>query len=191
MKTFFICGPHCSGKSSIISQLKSEGIIQIAGSEIGKDFYYERRKSGFDTATAGKNFEYEVTNAEIDRDSKIVKSGGINVVESWHPGNLAYILERTPEVYDEILTHLKANSPFFQNIQIRGIQLKVSKENIFKRTKTFADKRVWAANFYTKISRHIDTAIKDFGLRERTIIIDANGSYPDIYNQVMNIIAEI
>ena len=36
-KIIFFCGPHCSGKSSILTQLYEEGIFSAWGNEIDSD----------------------------------------------------------------------------------------------------------------------------------------------------------
>jgi len=186
---FFICGPHCSGKTSIITRLIEDGIISFGGTEIGKDFYYARKNEGFDTEKVGFDFEFEVTNAEIARDEMIYKNKGIAVLETWHPGNLAYIIKRNPSIGKDIVKHIQKCSPLL-NIKdsIMGIRLDTAWDSIYKRTKTFSDNRNWAADFYTEISKKISYAISIFGLSQVTFPVDANGSFENTYQKVSEII---
>lgn len=191
-KLFYICGPHCSGKTTIINRLKRDGITVFAGSEIGKDFYYERKKNGFETALVNKEFEYEVANAEISRDIIMSESEGLNVVETWHPGNLAYILERNPKIFGDMVDYIKYHSPYiYKNIPFFGIYLKVSKENIYNRTKTFSDSREWAAEFYTRIGANIEKSTLALDFADKTYIVNANSSLEDTYNQVKTLILKL
>ncbi len=189
-KLFFICGPHCAGKTSIIKKLYKENVINFAGYEIGKEFYYARKQKGFDTKNADIDFEYEVLNAELERDRYLSDLDGRLVVETWHPGNLAYVYERSPKYYKSILNDVYDNIYLMDKVDIKGIWLDVKKENIFNRTKTFKDNRIWAAEFYSRLNTYIGLSIYNLGLENKVIRIDANGSFDNTFKQVLDIINE-
>ncbi len=184
---FFVCGPHCSGKTSIIARLREEGIIATAGEEIGKKFYYERKAPGFDTALAGEDFEYEVTTAELKRDYLITSTGAAAALETWHPGNLAYVLQRTPRVFDPLVRLIRQASPFFTTGNITGIRLTVSRDVIRQRTRTFADNRDWAADFYFRMNELLPLCLSALHLESSTITIDADRPYEEVYQEVKRV----
>lgn len=187
----FICGAHCAGKTSIIKRLYNDNVINFAGYEIGKEFYYKRKKDGFDTQNAGIDFEYEVLNAELERDKYLNNFEGNLVIETWHPGNLAYVYERAPKYYNSILRKVHKNINLMENINIKGILLYVNKENIAKRTRTFSDNKSWAADFYTRINSYLQKSISDLGLENKIAKIDANDSFDTTYERVLKIINRI
>lgn len=174
----FLCGPHCSGKTSIINNLIKDGLISERGCEIGKELFYQRH---LDTAVQGERFEREITQMEIARDEKYARTGGIVGIESWHPGNLAYAMVRNPNVVPDLLREIKG-SPMLSDAF--GICFRVSWENIFLRTQTFKDDPKWAADFYTQIGSHIEECLECLGLREKCVWLDANRSYEEVYADV-------
>lgn len=178
MSMYFLCGPHCSGKTSILKKLYDEGILNSIGSEIGKDLFYQRH---FQTALQNKEYEYEVTNLEIARDHKFVDTKGLIGIETWHPGNLAYAMIRNPIAVPR-LKELMLQSPLLSDAI--GIRLHVSYETILKRTVTFNSDREWAAGFYTKIENCLDDCLLSLGLLDRCISIDSNRSFDLVYNDI-------
>ncbi len=43
----FLCGPHCSGKTTILKKLLSEKRIDYFGHEIGKEFFIKENQASF------------------------------------------------------------------------------------------------------------------------------------------------
>ena len=178
----FFCGPHCSGKTSIIKNLLSDGLILERGSEIGKDLFYQRNIA---PAQQGEEFELEITLKELMRDRKIAQKGNIIGIESWHPGNLAYAMVRNPSTVAYLVQEIK-RSPILS--RAFGIVFSVSWDNIYLRTMTFKSDRKWAADFYTQISSCIDKSLDVLGLKERCVFIDANRPYKEVYEDVKSAI---
>lgn len=174
----FLCGPHCSGKTSILKELHREGVISEVGTEIGKELFYQHH---IDTASQGEEFEKKITQMEIMRDEKYAKNGGVIGIESWHPGNLAYAMVRNPSIVPYLLHRIK-ESPLLPIAY--GICFCVSRENIFLRTQTFKDKKSWAADFYMQIGSCMNECLDYLGLLERCVFIDANRAYDDVYLDV-------
>lgn len=175
---FFICGPHCSGKTSILKDLYREGVITERGSEIGKDLFYQRN---IDTASQSEKFEIEITKMEMKRDIEYSDKEGIIGIESWHPGNLAYAMIRNPLIVSKLLRIVK-KSPLLSYAY--GIHLRVSWKNIFARTCTFRDNREWAADFYTQIDNCLEEALKTLNMTKKCFVIDANRPYNEVYLDV-------
>jgi len=165
----FVCGPHCSGKTSLLEILEREGLIDRRGPEIGKELYYRRR---FSPDARPEAFELEVARRELARDLAYQRLPGILGVETWHPGNLAYAAVRNPALLDE-LESLARRSPFLP--AARGIRLTVSRQAISARTRTFASRRRWAADFYSAVDACMDDCLERLGLRDRVAVLDADG----------------
>lgn len=184
-KLFFICGPHCSGKTSILSTLMDQGIIDVRGSEIGKDLFYERK---FMTSAQGPEFEFEVAQKELDRDNTFTDGDKIIGVETWHPGNISYALVRNPETMEKLI-EMANQSPFINNAY--GIWLRIPPNIIKERTQTFKDDPEWAADFYTKIDSHLENVLSALNLLDKTIIIDASGSFDEVVELVKDAILKV
>ena len=183
---FFVCGPHCTGKTTILKNLKARKIIDFNGSEIGKDLYYSRK---FQVDGQLDDFEQEVAKLEIARDKTLYSDHDMNIAvsETWHPGNLAYAKVRNPHCVKGLIEYVK-RSPFISSA--RGIWLRISREIIAARTKTFADDPAWAADFYTRIDSEIESCLNALDLYERTTILNAEISLQDVEDQIAAIISE-
>ncbi len=164
----FLCGPHCSGKSSILQALYGESVLSAWGAEIGKELYYQHH---FDTENRNQNFEFEVSRRELERDREYAQVQGIIGIETWHPGNLAYAAVRNPSIVPQLIQRMK-ESPLISNAY--GIRLCISPEVILERTKTFQQNKDWAVGFYKKIDSVLGTCLKQLGLQDRCVSIDAN-----------------
>ncbi|MCP8970944.1 hypothetical protein [Ectobacillus ponti] len=181
-KLFFICGPHCSGKTSILKALHQRGDISMRGSEIGKDLYYARK---FQTAAQGHTFEMEVANCELRRDIAYVSTEGVVGVETWHPGNIAYAAVRNPDSVSQ-LVEVARKSPFLQ--QAQGIWLRIPKGIIEERTQTFKDDREWAGDFYSRIDAALEGVLESLGMLSRTVCIDTSKPLNEVLEEVSKLI---
>ena len=184
----FIMGPHCAGKTSLIKALYNNNVANFAGYEIGKQLYYERVNAGFKTENSDASFENEILCSEIERDNYLNLLEGVQLVETWHPGNLAYVLERTPDVFCYLVNKIKQHIKTLKNINLIGVWLQISPETIYKRTKTFSENREWAADFYSKINKNIKTTLNELNLTNCTSIVDAENTFDENYQNVVKII---
>ena len=76
----FICGPHASGKTSILQALERGNVITGCGYEIGKEIFY--RDNGKPDAR-DEDFEVALTRMELERDMKFRNMPGVCVSETW------------------------------------------------------------------------------------------------------------
>ena len=175
----FFCGPHCSGKTTILKTLYKEGLLNSWKFEIGKDLFYKRRLK---TEIQDANFEFEVSELELKRDLEIAENEtGLVGIETWHPGNLAYAMVRNAQIVPNLIEIMKT-SPLIQ--EAHGIWLHIPAEVIFQRTKTFENDRAWAADFYTKIENNLQYCLKELGLQDRIISIDSNRELTSVIEDV-------
>jgi hypothetical protein len=89
-----LIGPHGVGKTTVGSQL-SERLGVSWDDEIGRRLAEDRamRPEGILPSDGQDRFDRAVFEAELDRDRRAVTP---RVVETWHPGNLAYAAKRSP-----------------------------------------------------------------------------------------------
>ncbi len=102
-----LVGPHGVGKTTIGTKLaRAFGVPFHAelGREMAEDPAW--RPDGVTAADAAARFDHELFARELARD--LGHTGGARVVESWHPTNLAYASQRSPEVVGSWLSAVRA-----------------------------------------------------------------------------------
>lgn len=175
----YLCGPHTSGKTTILKYLQNNHLVEYTGEEIGKSLYYSR---SFSPEKQDDGFESEVTRLELERDRFIHHNGfQTAVVESWHTGNLAYAMVRNPHSIEKVVESIQA-SPLLHRSY--GIWLRTSKENIYNRTKTFSSAREWASEFYTSIDAKMESCFEMLNLTNYCTI-DANREVDAVMTDVL------
>ncbi|HOU54433.1 MAG TPA: AAA family ATPase [Myxococcota bacterium] len=98
VQTVVLVGPHGSGKTTLGQEL-SRVLGWPFDDEIGKRMRREALVQD-PTAHAARpqpDFDRRVMEAEVARD-RVRRKGGPRVVETWHPGNLAYCEARDPRL---------------------------------------------------------------------------------------------
>lgn len=88
-KVIFICGMHASGKTTVLHELHKTGLLDEVHYEIGTDLFYRRQ---LDTENQSICFEHEITDLELSRDKKLTSSQSVIGIETWHPGNLVFMV---------------------------------------------------------------------------------------------------
>ena len=178
----FICGPHASGKTSILRALERENVITGCGYEIGKEIFY--RDKGIPDKR-DEAFEIELTKMELERDIYFSKLPGVSASETWHPGNLAYVAVRNPKSFSRLAALMKT-SPLIASAW--GIRLLTTPEQMHERTKTFSDNKEWAVDFHSRVGDKIEECIDALGLAERTVTLDTSGGLEYVVERVKGII---
>lgn len=97
-------GVHGSGKSTIARLFveNNQGFTYFP--EIGGQL---RQEVSYNALQSKEDFYLEVMRRELVRDEQLLISSNTSVVETWHIGNLAYVLTRNPQLsslYREALT---------------------------------------------------------------------------------------
>ncbi len=108
--TLVLVGPHGAGKTTT-GRLVAARLGCFFEEEIGARLRREAlaRDPSCHAMLSQGAFDEEVFRRELARDHAH-PGGGPRVVETWHPGNVAYALERSPEVVERFLPALRAAS---------------------------------------------------------------------------------
>ncbi|MCO4756114.1 MAG: hypothetical protein KC478_16650 [Bacteriovoracaceae bacterium] len=185
-KKYCLVGAHTAGKTSIGKRLLHESHIDYFGHEIGKEYFYS---GDLDPDTAGVAYEHAITKQEVDRDHLIFNNykDSTCVLETWHIGNLAYLLTRNPSGEKELIEVIK-RSPIIESVDI--IYLTVSRDNIISRTTNFKDDPHGAAEFYLKIQDNIEKVISNLKLEHRVCRINADQDFEDVFGLVCDRVSQ-
>lgn len=178
----FICGPHASGKTSILRALERGNIITGCGYEIGKEIFYKDKGIPDQRDEA---FEVELTRMELERDMNFANLPGVSMSETWHPGNLAYVAVRNPKSFKR-LRDLMMTSPLIKTAW--GIKLLTTPEQMHERTKTFSDNKEWAVDFHSRVGDKIDECLEALGLTGRTVTLATDGGLDYVVERVKDFI---
>lgn len=105
-----LLGPHGAGKSTLgqaLSQRTGWPFHDEIGKRLGRDPAF--RGSRVRTSDGQPRFDREVFAREVARDRlfELESPGRPRIVETWHPGNLAYAAMRSPEVALATLPHVR------------------------------------------------------------------------------------
>lgn len=103
--TIVLVGPHGAGKSTWGPRI-AEAFGAPFCDEIGRTLREERLRYNPDAHAlrVDPTFDHEVIQSELARDDAALT--GLRVVETGHPGNLAYAQIRSPDVYERFLPQI-------------------------------------------------------------------------------------
>lgn len=90
-----LLGPHGAGKTTL-GQALSRRLAVPFDDEVGRRLAAARRPTTQTAAAAQPSFDDAVLEEELSRDAAR-PAGCLRVVETWHPGNLAFTSLRSPE----------------------------------------------------------------------------------------------
>ncbi len=96
-------GVHASGKTTIANLLRRAGLGFEFFPEIGDEL---RKSLSYNPMYAKEDYESVIMRKEVSRDAELQRSNLFPVVETWHTGNIAYLLTRNPaffKVYEEAM----------------------------------------------------------------------------------------
>jgi len=95
--TLVLIGPHSAGKTTLGRRLGA-ALGWPFDEEIGKRLRFEAiaRDPKAHAFVPQPEFDERVIREELERD--LMRTGTVRIVETWHPGNLAYAESRSPEV---------------------------------------------------------------------------------------------
>lgn len=122
-------GVHSSGKSTIGKSL--------AERDNRLEFFYEiggelRDEVDYNSLTTYDEYDAEIFRRELLRDSKLIDTVRIPVVETWHVGNIAYAMLRSPSLVPGLLSGFEARLKVFDPV---FIAVTIDSETFLKRAR--------------------------------------------------------
>lgn len=158
-------GIHGSGKSTLATKLGLNSSQFTYFYEIGGKL---RTQVDYNTVSSGIEFGREVMNREFTRDAELLNSPTIPVVETWHIGNLAYVMARSPELLNEYKTKLQEQLKLFEPV---GFTFEISPNIFIQRMSEIvsAEDLEKYIGFFNQINQNILDLYKSLGIKHYVI----------------------
>jgi adenylate kinase family enzyme len=181
--TFVLIGPHSAGKTTIGHAI-SKRLDCRYDHEIGRVLRekYLKVNSKYHAMIEQDDFDIEVFRQEYLRD---LRSNCNRIVETWHPGNIAYSYLRSPRTTDYLMAKVKKHLTEY-NGEVVIQPITVNNKILLKRMTETAPCKKDLASFFTSVG---DTSIKlsyNFKLKILDAIDTSYLSIIDSINQVYN-----
>ena len=158
-----LVGPHGAGKTTMGRRLAEELGIPFH-EEIGR-FLREKalaRDIRAHAMATQEEFDERVIRLEIERD--LAWGRGARIVETWHPGNLAYASLRSPVVYERMLPDVRALIASLRT-QVLVQPLTISRRCALERLSESGPDRKRLVDFLLAVGERAITVADDIGLR--------------------------
>jgi len=175
-----IIGLPSSGKTMLGNYLKSSGyyvLPEVAGLLLSRGLTAGER--------ADSDFDRKVMSMEFARDYRFLRSNrGVQVVETWHIGNMAYSMARfSPTMY-------KYESKFsntLQKFEAKCLFLDIDPYTSYLRSLKLRKPTSNSINFLDRVQEHMRTLIDDFRLV--SVALDATKSSKDILGRALDVVS--
>ena len=165
-------GIHSAGKSDLGKKLEE----RLAGFRYFGEVGLELRMEGeLEVSDPGLDFDRQILKRESERDAEVLACKEMPVIETWHIGNTAYAMGRTPEVVPLFNERLRE---MLKAVQPLAIFLEISHDTYQKRKSERHDDE----EFYIKLAGNTKKAYKDFGIDY--IVISNDGDIEDAFDEI-------
>ena len=160
--TVAIIGAHGSGKTTLGREVANHMGTDY-DEEIGRILREEALAKNQENHALNNQpaFDQKVIHKELERDLSTTSS---RIVETWHPGNLAYAYERSPNIarmYEDTTRAMIANIDQTVVVQPLRISIETALERL---SEPGADDPKQTVKFFRRVARHSEKLAKKFGL---------------------------
>lgn len=178
-----LSGIHSSGKSTLGRSLGEQGYAYVL--EIVERFIEQGITTG---VKAEPTLDEMIMEAEFQRDKYLFRSARDPIiVETWHPGNIAYATLRNPIVATR---YKKRFGPIAKHHRIYGIYLRIGDHTFLERTRKYIGQdALQAIEFFHNLEQTTLACYRDFQLP--LIEIDAVASIAVVQRKVLSLIENI
>lgn len=109
-------GPHGAGKTTI-GRMLSESMKVPHITEIGGQL---RQEVTYNALESSSDFDREVMRRELLRDHELLRDTNSRsfILETWHTGNIAYALQRSPEIFKNYVSEFKKQLTRFEVLHL-------------------------------------------------------------------------
>ncbi len=175
-------GPHGAGKTTIGRMLSDQLKIPHI-SEVGGQL---RQEVAYNTLESSKDFDREVMRRELLRDHEILrdKTSQSFILETWHTGNLAYALQRSPEIFQNYINEFKKQITRFE---VLHLLFGIDDQNFINRvTEKIGDGEMGKLlDFYKGITKYTKQLYESLGLKFEEI--DNNGERNETLKKALDV----
>lgn len=157
-----LIGVHGAGKTTL-GKMVAERLSIPFDDELGKRLRArELKKNPHNHAfTLLPLFDEEIMHLEMLRD---IRAKGPRVVETWHPGNLAFCRERNPIIFERYLSLVSSHLTSLPGLTF--IQpLRINREILRKRQSEFSGNSVDIYDTFWRVSEATESFAHEFGLQ--------------------------
>ena len=183
-----LIGLPASGKTQVGKSLGKAGFDYQP--EIAEELIFQGFVAG---ESADTRFDSEVMEKEFARDRKLLDAYDITlVIETWHPGNLAYALARSAPIFEQYKARLQASLNTFD---VKCLVLDIDPTVSYKRFSQLADEAKKSGStrlsllFLNKVRDSISYVIDDLELQ--ATFIDASATLDEVRGKVLAVIKEV
>jgi len=171
-----LIGLPSSGKTLLGKYLKNLGYCfrtEVAGTLISQGFTAGEK--------ADQDFDKKVMRMEFSRDNLFCLSNSIvQVVETWHPGNMAYAMARSSPIVRQYKDQFRL---LLQRLEARCLVLDLDPQISYLRSYALQKPTCNSVNFLVKVQKYMSMLMEEFGLT--SITIDATGCSKDMINRAV------
>lgn len=161
-----LVGIHTAGKTAVAEAL-STGFGFRSLPEIGKSIYTQFRLRG--RSCADGTMDQMILERELERDHSLARLPDARLlIETWHPGNLAYARTRVGHTYYERAKRFYFESPLFPG---RCLLLKMPPVLIGTRPSDLPGTITEKRNLFQNVAENLDFVLID--LRISVVVVDA------------------
>ncbi|MGC8588940.1 MAG: hypothetical protein ACP5LI_07960 [Hydrogenobaculum sp.] len=171
-------GIHNSGKTLLATKFVENDNRFKFFEEMG---WLLRKQVTYDTLTYEESFDRKVMQMELERDRELLASRYIPIVETWHFGNLAYVMLRSPTLMNDYINQVNNRLQKFEPIVLL-VKATIHTCQVRETDLNFIAKASEYKKFWQGIYRNLLLIYRRFNINYE--VIDNNGTIEEALNSV-------